>query len=56
MVDPPVLSAIATLRVDEKLVPLGGLKVGVATVADVVVLWNQSKDAVTAAALLGVAL
>jgi hypothetical protein len=38
-----------------KLVQLAGLNVGVATVA-VVVLWNQSKDAVTATALLGVAL
>ena len=53
MVAPGVLSAIDTLRVEEKLVPLAGLKVGEATVGDVVVLWNQSKDAVSAGALLG---
>jgi hypothetical protein len=38
MVDPVVLSLIDTLKVEEKLVPLAGLKVGVATAGVVVVL------------------
>jgi hypothetical protein len=38
MVAPGVLSAIDTLRVEVKLVPLVGLKVGVATVGVDVVL------------------
>jgi hypothetical protein len=47
-----------TLNVEEKLVPLAGVKVGVdATGVPLVArLWNESKVAVSAGAWLGVAL
>jgi hypothetical protein len=52
-----VLSAMDTLSVDAKVVPLAGENVGVAAVGVVpVTLWNQSNFAVIAGALLGVAL
>src|SRR5258708_21176177 len=53
-----VLSAMDTLSVDEKLVPLAGENVGVAAVGGVVpvTLWNQSNDAEIAGAFAGVLL
>jgi hypothetical protein len=53
-----VLSAMDTLKVDAKLVPLAGENAGVAAAGGVVpeTLWNQSNFAVMAGALLGVTL